>query len=312
MHKRTIVNLLFALGWVPMLFACGADSVPREDQAQDQVQDQDRVQNQDQVQDQDRIEGQGLDLPTFESAMQLSSSPWHQYFMDVYGNIPTSPSEYPLDLDEWWIFYNEYLSTIGKIHCEDFGGANCPIPPSAEGQAICSLSGGDHDLPDVVYIYHAPPYSPLPGNTWVEFTHTADHEAQQAEKVGSWMYYVPGSSYYFYLGKTRSFKDHADAVQYFLDETCFDTECVDYFPALFEAAASQGYDSIQFLDHADMTCGQNTAVEIVDVAGSGMYACGDENPDQPAWNARYRTGWNASLPCDCSNAASEFFNCSGS
>ncbi|NER28296.1 MAG: hypothetical protein F6J89_11840, partial [Symploca sp. SIO1C4] len=251
MKNRSLIILMLALGWSILISAC--DVAPSSSEHQNQ----------------------SLVLPTFESAQQLAESPWQNYFNKVYGNSPTSASQFPIDLNDWWIFYKDDLAGIKTIPCEDFGGNHCPIPKTQEGQAICSLSGGDHDLPNAVYIYHAPPYSPLRESKWVEFTHTADAEAKNNEKVGSWMYYMPGSGNYFHLGKTKAFSDHPEAVKHFLNKNCNDLECAQYFTDLFKAAASKGYDSIQFLKHHDMTCAQNIAIEIVDVAGSGMYACGE-------------------------------------
>ena len=37
-----------------------------------------------------------------------------------------------------------------------------------------------------------------------------------------------------------------------------------------------GYDSIQYLRHYDMRCG-NTAIEIVDLHGVGAYPCGNKD-----------------------------------
>lgn len=287
---RITLVLLFAFVGISLLSACSGHSLQVDG---GQVEEK-----------QIEPQGQPVNLPTFDSPQQLADSIWSGYFRSIYGNIPTSQSDFPIELNSWWTFNKNDLRNIGVTlpACDD----TCPI--AEEGQVLCSLSGGDHDILDFVSIYHRPPYTALGANQWAEFTHTADAEAKENEKVGSWMYYVPGSGNYFFLGKTISFQDHKEAVSYFLNEQCLDNECVRYFNDVFKEAKAQGYDSVQFLAHADMTCAQNLAIEIVDVAGSGLYACGEKNPSSVKWHTRYQTGWDASLVCVCSNEES-YFNC---
>ena len=120
------------------------------------------------------------------------------------------------------------------------------------------------------------------------------------------MYHLPGSGNFFNLGTTQAFLDHEQAVEHFLGRPCEKpgNECVEEFTELFETARAQGFDSLQFLGHADQVCGtkKSIAVELVDLAGSGAHPCGDENPGSSQWNARYRTGWDANLSCTCVNA----------
>lgn len=68
-----------------------------------------------------------------------------------------------------------------------------------------------------------------------------------------------------------------------------------YYLKVYGNLRQLGYDTIQFLGHSDMRCGNNT-VEIVDVHGVGLYACGSKTN-----NPRLRTGYNATLPCKCDN-----------
>ena len=101
---------------------------------------------------------------------------------------------------------------------------------------------------------------------------------QALESVGSWMYFAKGSGIYFNTGNTISFKDHSESVKYFLDIniSCpLREECTYYFRDLFTKAKNEGYDSIQYLEHYDMRCG-NTAIEIVDLHGVGARPCGNK------------------------------------
>lgn len=75
---------------------------------------------------------------------------------------------------------------------------------------------------------------------------------------------------------------------------------------MFTAALNRGYDSIQFLNHSDMRCG-NTAIEIVDVRGVGKFPCSIQTIDD-SWKKRYKTGYNARNDCVCDNTIA-CFNC---
>ena len=240
-----------------------------------------------------------VDLPTFETPDELNQSRWPEYFTDVYGNSPSSESDFPIDMNLFSLVYEDSLEAIDEgIECQ----TACP---DQQGQAVCKATG-DHDPPSSIFIYQPGPYDALPDNEWVEFTHCADPEAVSAEQVGSWMYHLPGSGNFFNLGTTQAFLDHEQAVEHFLGRPCEKpgNECVEEFTELFETARAQGFDSLQFLGHADQVCGtkKSIAVELVDLAGSGAYPCGDENPGSSQWNARYRTGWDANLSCTCVNA----------
>ncbi len=236
----------------------------------------------------------------FETAAEFEASKWPQYFDNVYGNHPTDDADFPLDLNDLWVFYSNYLDEIGVKLA---GADSAKICPKKLNEAFTDMSDA-HDPPDTVWLYKPPPYKALESNTWVEFTHCADAVAVNEEAVGSWMYHAPGSGDYFNLGKTIAFDDHDDAVKRFLPGVECDpkvqNECSNNFKDLFPAAIKEGYDSIQFLCHADERCG-NTAVEIVDLNGVGNYACQAKNPGGSDW--KYKTGWNASLGCKCENSS---------
>ena len=167
------------------------------------------------------------------------------------------------------------------------------------------MSGSD-DMEKTIWIYHKRPYKPLPNNTYIEVTHVSGGYTGQKhiEAVGSWMYYAKGSGVYFNTGNTISFKYHSDSVKYFLNISIscpIFEECVKYFPKVFETAKQKGYDSIQYLNHDDMRCG-NTAIEIVDLHGIGSYTCGNKT------KLNIKSGWNGTKLCKCDNTK-QSMNC---
>ena len=55
------------------------------------------------------------------------------------------------------------------------------------------------------------------------------------------------------------------------------------------AARAHGLDTLQFLHHADQVCDMNIAIEIVDLAASGLRTCASD----------YRSGWEGAHACRC-------------
>lgn len=110
-----------------------------------------------------------------------------------------------------------------------------------------------------------------------------------------------------FLGETKAYSDHPDAVQDLLGVHCGDTECIGNFPAMYNAIALHNLDTIQFLKHADMACG-NGAIEIVDPRDSGIYPCGQKDSGL----TRFKAGWQAQHDCTCDNSVSDqVLNCKG-
>ena len=68
-----------------------------------------------------------------------------------------------------------------------------------------------------LWMYHKPPYKPIPKHTMIEVTHVTDAFPGQSklETVGSWMYKATGSGIYFNTGNTISFQDPSEAARYF-------------------------------------------------------------------------------------------------
>jgi hypothetical protein len=246
--------------------------------------------------------------PIFKSKNELLNSKWKRYFISLYGEVPNIG--YPIDIGSFWLLYLDLLKKA-NIKLED----NCivndnydkcyKICPKNEGQLYTSMSEAD-DMEKTIWIYHKKPYKPLPNNTYIEVTHVSGGYTgqKQIEAVGSWMYYAKGSGVYFNTGNTISFKNHSDSVKYFLNISIscpIYEECVRFFSKVFETAKQKGYDSIQYLNHDDMRCG-NTAIEIVDLYGIGSYPCGNKTK----LNIKY--GWNGTKLCKCNNTK-QSMNC---
>lgn len=124
---------------------------------------------------------------------------------------------------------------------------------------------------------------------------------------------------YSSTGKTKAYNDHPDAVSDLLHAKCTDppgqlgkNECQQQFEQLYKAAFNAGLESLQFTKHADMQCTTtsnqqgNMAIEIVDLKGSGKYACSQPN----SGNTRFRAGWEAKSICNCDNTK-QAINCAG-
>jgi len=240
-----------------------------------------------------------IDLPNFKTMDEFNSSPWKKYYELVYGDL--SKMTNPPNVSDLQVLYVNYLKEALNVNINPKNFESlCPINEND----IYSNMSGTNDIPNTIWLYKIPPYKALENNTWVEVTHCTDPEVLDAETVGSWFYYAPGSGIYFNLGNnTKAYDDHADAVLEILGKDCEDTECVNYFPDLFTAAAKPpfNYTSLQFLNHSDMRCG-NTAIEIVDLnpKAVGKYPCSSEILDKD-WNSRYKGGYNASNDCKCDN-----------
>ena len=130
-----------------------------------------------------------------------------------------------------------------------------------------------NDPPDTVWLYHPPPFEPIESNSWIEVTHCMNKTVSKFEDKGYWCYKAVGSGIFINVGNTKAFDTHLDAVKYFLEkEKCHDVngegECEGDFYKLVDRAIALNSDSLQFVKHSDMRCG-NTAVEILYLHGSG-------------------------------------------
>ena len=237
-----------------------------------------------------------LELPDFKSMESFLQSPWREYYLKVYGNLPETP---PNVKNLWFIYVDVYNKVF---HTNIQSKKYSTLCPSQYNQIYSNLSAVNFDE-NFIWFYKPPPYTALPSNSWKEVIHRA---ASSLENVGAWYYFAPGSGIYLNIGKTKAYQDHIDAVRDILgnDNQCTNPrECDNLYSELCKAALKLGYDTIQFLKHSDMRCG-NTVIEIVDLHGVGTYACGSKND-----NPRLRTGYDATLPCNCDNKRI-YVNCS--
>ena len=148
--------------------------------------------------------------PIFKNYDQLHKSSWSNYFILLYGSIPSDNNNYPIDLSTFWIFYTDLLdqSNIKLDAVCDISDTNCAnlcskLCPSKDGSIYTDMSRCC-DIDKTVWIYHKGPYQRLPDNTKVEVTHCIKgfKLQQDMETVGSWMYYAKGSGVYFDIGKS--------------------------------------------------------------------------------------------------------------
>jgi hypothetical protein len=228
-------------------------------------------------------------LPVFDTLKELEASPWKDYFLKVYKELPEE-SDFPIHIGDFSILYKDAPIDTPR-HIRYVG-----LCPSEEGELYSNMSL-TNDPPDTTWIYHSPPFKPLSG--LVEVTHCSDSFVIKYESLGMWMYHAPGSGIYFDLCKTIVFRYHKDAVKYFLNRSCKDwsllhgnIECSSDFTDLINIA-KKNYDSIQFLNHEDMRCG-NSAVEIIALNYIGDYPCGNKSG-----KGLFKTGWKGSRECNC-------------
>jgi len=230
---------------------------------------------------------------------------WSCYIETVYGAIPSDG--YPICI---YGLLKLYMSTAQACGCSlSTPQSSCP---TGNGQLYERMSGFND--PGYGWIYNADlmrgqtSYS-VESNKWVEVT----HDAFSMDGSATWLYYTPGSSFWFWTGNTKAYNDHPDAVQDLMGQTCVSNqnECDTYFEDLYKAIGNAGLNSISFVYHADMQCDENSqqemnlAIEIVDIAGSGAYPCGGN----AGW-VRFRAGWQASSSCYC-DGSKKGLNCEG-
>lgn len=251
------------------------------------------------------------DWPTFNSEAELSASPWAAYFKGLYGELPTAlkytatanegglvQASYPLRLLDFWAFYMDKMSAAGIVPPASVG--TCPTGTDApEGQRYDENNA--YSSKDLTWLWHPlnepVPYKGFAANSVVEVSHQKDPFGD--EHNGMWFVYAKGSGVYLNLGKTKVFDDHEDAFQFF----CGKQWCDDDNEELCRVAASQGYDTIQFIMHGDSVnypCADETGLkwlnmEIVAVGMVGTYACGQKTGTSPL----LRAGWNGDKVCKC-------------
>jgi len=253
----------------------------------------------------------------FDSVDDLKKdAAWSSYFQLVYGEVPTTG--YSICTYGLTLLYKPLVAQAG------LSGYWTPDEdcPKTAGKPYAKMSG--FPASDWSWIWnpilgHPNGYS-LTGNHWVEVMHTAF----KMDGSATWFYYTPGSGIYMWLGNTKVYDDHPDAVADLLSQQCMDppkslgpNECGQQFEQLYKAAKLRKYDTLQFTKHADMQCTTkanymgNMAIEIVDLAGPGGYACSEQFPNgaTEGWS-RFRAGWEGKYKCYCDNNQ-KAINCKG-
>ena len=197
---------------------------------------------------------------------------------------------------------------------------DCPLKgESAEGEVF--VRGWLHQPRNTLWLYHpailyanAPPG--VPSNTWIEVM----HQSNPNERNQMWFLTVPGSGIWFFVGNTRVFPSHADALMNLLGGSDHKREmhrkmrAKDWFmEEVAERAVAKGIDSHQFTRQLDTAwiCPDDhiwMGMEIVGYGLSGRSACGQNiSRDQ---NSRFSSGWKHERPCNCDNEK-YWLNCQG-
>ena len=164
--------------------------------------------------------------PVFASEAALTSSPWGDYFADLSGGSLPPASYYPLDTSAWWMLYDSLIAKHSLALPPSAGNCappNCQLNRFVENNAYS---------PPSQWIWHPPPYTAFPANTWVEVMHEQDPFGD--EHNGAWYLHAKGSGVWYNIGTSITFGDHGDAYSHF---NAFDNE------AMCRAAAAAGYDS---------------------------------------------------------------------
>lgn len=267
--------------------------------------------------------------PVFQDQKSLQASSWGGYFQQVYGEIPTTG--YPICTYTFRVLYiaklwqvkiqtpsplsNKYPGNPGELY-DMMGFFNKEL--AWIWDPVLSAPWGARRLQQAAAAQEMAPHAatPLPASTWVEIMHFTDKQDGKA----TWMYYSPGSAVWYFMGNTKSYNLHADAVKDLLNEDCkvrpgdYHDECEMQFEAMYTVGISRAYDSLQFLFHDDMPGGTaswpkkgNLAIEIVDLLGDGTTQCGG-----PSGLSRFRAGWEASHECYCDTSLpAGMVNCKG-
>ena len=139
--------------------------------------------------------------------------------------------------------------------------------PTVAGQVLREMTKNNSPKqPDnVTWLYRPPPYRPFASHARVPALHCRfDYETN-----GSWWYVARGSAVTLDIGRTIAFQSHLTATLWFMTGL-WPTHAMHGL--LATSAAARGYDSIQFVGHADMRCG-HTAHEILMTRHAGNATC---------------------------------------
>ena len=187
-----------------------------------------------------------------------------------------------------------------------------PPPPSTQVQMLtAALSHTWIEVSHCSFMTLMSPNYPdlsYPEDCKSDPTHVCKSEATDRYHNQAWLYRTTGSGNYFNVGRTMAFNYHSDAVQHFFKRGCAKEAkygkrrgitCVNDLIELADRAQQLGFDTLQFLAHDDMRCG-NTLLEVMDVrAGADSRSTCMARKGFEHRSRLFAGGYNASRPCAC-------------
>lgn len=164
------------------------------------------------------------------------------------------------------------------------------------------MGGEDHSL----FVWHNE-RTILPSNSWIEVSHvgtpeSGSHNNNDLESANYWTYYMPGTNFWMYTGRLLALHGHDDLLaRYPMPQTGSrrtrarflyeDPVALNY---AFGQARLEGFDTVEFVYHADQGCGNNW-MEVIFLNVSGNSVCPQ--------GITTRTGESGDRLCDCVNLA---------
>ena len=216
----------------------------------------------------------------------VTAEEWQQYVVELYNADASAVASLPTIRDVELVYTG--LLPLQRVDSRELDGSgSCP-----GGGLLAPYRQHQPHPPYAAFYRRVAPVEPIASGSWVEVTHCS-HEF---EAGGAWFYVLPGSAVYVRVGRTIAFTDHDEAAAHFLSAEMATAEYREAhrerdIELLPRAAAAAGYDSIQFLQHCDLSCNR-CAHEVLLVSTNGRDAgCPP--------GVEFRTGWQASLPCEC-------------
>merc|ERR1712072_232278 len=137
------------------------------------------------------------------------------------------------------MFYNDILHKTGVQTPP--GAGRCPRNP--QPYAFYGENNA-YQPPGVSWSWHPPPsasggYPYFGDNEWIEIGHKKDPYGD--EHFGMWMLYAKGSAVWYNIGRSKNFRHHIQAFDYWgLRRTGASNE------PMCRAACSDGFTSVQF------------------------------------------------------------------
>lgn len=260
--------------------------------------------------------------PRFDNFTALrKSTAWASYFEQIYGELPTHPSHYPICTYDLWVIDQTAFDVAGII-------GHTPVPTRVQpffddskfnwtnGELFKKVTDWNCSYYAGFGIYHS--NRPYVGNdTWIEVMHSSAGTGNTGENIGMWFSYAPGSGIWFNTGRSRLFDDHASASWELCghayqsdDDTalCARNVGLDSYSFRTSRPVPAGYACIQNYSQCEQVVSTNGTMSTWGLVGlyelvapklAGKFPCGSaEGGTSPG----FRAGWRASRPCNCNNA----------